>query len=101
MVERATEAAKIKIKAQPHMLRHACGFKLANDGSIPDRSRRISGIGIFNIPSVIPSWRRIGSGFSPFSLVGCSRGLRKPAFHRHSRSAIIAADLVRLPIPSA
>jgi len=32
MVERATEAAKIKIKAHPHMLRHACGYKLANDG---------------------------------------------------------------------
>jgi len=32
MIERATEAAKIKIKAHPHMLRHACGYKLANDG---------------------------------------------------------------------
>jgi site-specific recombinase XerD len=32
MIERAAESAKIKIKAHPHMLRHACGFKLANDG---------------------------------------------------------------------
>ena len=32
MIERAAEAAKLKIKAHPHMLRHACGFKLANDG---------------------------------------------------------------------
>jgi site-specific recombinase XerD len=32
MIERATVGAKIGIKAHPHMLRHACGFKLANDG---------------------------------------------------------------------
>jgi site-specific recombinase XerD len=32
MVERAAGAAKIKIKAHPHMLRHACSYKLANDG---------------------------------------------------------------------
>jgi type 1 fimbriae regulatory protein FimB/type 1 fimbriae regulatory protein FimE len=32
MIERTAEAAKLKIKAHPHMLRHACGFKLANDG---------------------------------------------------------------------
>jgi integrase len=32
MVERAAEAAKFGIKAHAHMLRHACGYKLANDG---------------------------------------------------------------------
>ena len=32
MLERAAEAAGLKIKVHPHMLRHACGFKLANDG---------------------------------------------------------------------
>jgi type 1 fimbriae regulatory protein FimB/type 1 fimbriae regulatory protein FimE len=32
MVERAGEAARLSFKAHPHMLRHACGFKLANDG---------------------------------------------------------------------
>jgi type 1 fimbriae regulatory protein FimB/type 1 fimbriae regulatory protein FimE len=32
MVERAAEAANLGIKAHPHMLRHACGFKLANEG---------------------------------------------------------------------
>jgi type 1 fimbriae regulatory protein FimB/type 1 fimbriae regulatory protein FimE len=32
MLERAGEAAKLSFKAHPHMLRHACGFKLANDG---------------------------------------------------------------------
>jgi integrase len=32
LVERAGEAAGLGFKAHPHMLRHACGFKLANDG---------------------------------------------------------------------
>jgi type 1 fimbriae regulatory protein FimB/type 1 fimbriae regulatory protein FimE len=32
MLERLAEAARVEIKVHPHMLRHACGFKLANDG---------------------------------------------------------------------
>jgi integrase len=32
MVKRAGTAAKLGIKVHAHMLRHACGFKLANDG---------------------------------------------------------------------
>src|SRR5580704_1069797 len=32
MVERAGEAARFDMKIHPHMLRHACGSKLANDG---------------------------------------------------------------------
>ena len=32
LVERAGEAAGFDMKIHPHMLRHACGFKLANDG---------------------------------------------------------------------
>ena len=32
MVDRAAKAAGFEMKIRPHMLRHACGFKLANDG---------------------------------------------------------------------
>ncbi|MFZ0150036.1 MAG: tyrosine-type recombinase/integrase [Xanthobacteraceae bacterium] len=32
LVERAAVAAKLEIKTHAHMLRHACGYKLANDG---------------------------------------------------------------------
>jgi integrase len=32
MVERAAISADLGIKAHAHMLRHACGYKLANDG---------------------------------------------------------------------
>ena len=32
LVERAGQAAGFDMKIHPHMLRHACGYKLANDG---------------------------------------------------------------------
>jgi site-specific recombinase XerD len=32
MIERTAICAKLGIKAHAHMLRHACGYKLANDG---------------------------------------------------------------------
>ena len=32
MMERAGEAAGLKLKVHPHMLRHACGYALANAG---------------------------------------------------------------------
>jgi len=32
MIARAGEAAGFRFQLHPHMLRHACGFKLANDG---------------------------------------------------------------------
>ena len=32
MVERAGRAAQFPFAAHPHMLRHACGYKLANEG---------------------------------------------------------------------
>jgi hypothetical protein len=39
MIERAAAVAKLGIKAHAHMLRHACSFKLANDG-VATGSRR-------------------------------------------------------------
>jgi site-specific recombinase XerD len=32
MLERAAKDARLPLKVHPHMLRHACGYKLANDG---------------------------------------------------------------------
>ena len=32
LLQRAAKVAGITIKTHPHMLRHACGYKLANDG---------------------------------------------------------------------
>jgi site-specific recombinase XerD len=33
MVERLSDRAKLGFPVHAHMLRHACGFKLANDGT--------------------------------------------------------------------
>jgi integrase len=32
MIERAADGAGLELKAHPHMLRHACGYALANKG---------------------------------------------------------------------
>ena len=32
MIQRAAATAALELKAHPHMLRHACGFALANKG---------------------------------------------------------------------
>jgi integrase len=40
LVERAGESAGLGFKAPPHMLRHACGFALAEQGALEDLMRR-------------------------------------------------------------
>jgi site-specific recombinase XerD len=45
MLERAGEAAGFKFKVHPHMLRHACGFALANQGHDTRPYRLISATG--------------------------------------------------------
>jgi integrase len=52
---------RASFRVHPHMLRHACGYKLANDGVDTDRCSTISGIRIFSTRSATPSWRRIAS----------------------------------------
>jgi type 1 fimbriae regulatory protein FimB/type 1 fimbriae regulatory protein FimE len=42
MLERLSEAAKMAFDVHPHMLRHACGFKLANQG-VDTRSQHYLG----------------------------------------------------------
>jgi site-specific recombinase XerD len=32
MIERAAASGRLELKAHPHMLRHACGYALANKG---------------------------------------------------------------------
>ena len=54
MVARLGVAARFDFPVHPHMLRHACGYKLANDG-VDTRSLT------FNTRCAIPSWRRPAS----------------------------------------
>lgn len=60
MVERTGRAAKLPFAVHPHMLRHACGFKLANDGHDTGAWRTISGIGICRAQRGTLRLRRIG-----------------------------------------
>jgi integrase len=55
MVERAARAAGFDMKIHPHMLRHSCGYKLANDGV---DTRTIQSTSRSSIPSDTLSWRR-------------------------------------------
>jgi integrase len=61
MVERAGAAAKLGFKAHRHMLRHACGFALANKGH--DTRALQAYLGHKNIQHTVAtlSWRRIAS----------------------------------------
>ena len=45
----------------PHMLRHACGLKLANDGPTHGLCSTTSGTKTSSTPSGIPTWHPIGS----------------------------------------
>jgi integrase len=58
MVERAGREAKLAFKAHPHMLRHACGYTLANKGH--DTRALQAYLATFNIPSGTPSYRQRG-----------------------------------------
>jgi site-specific recombinase XerD len=60
MVERAAVAAKLRIKAHAHMLRHDCGYKLANDEHDTRALQSISDIGTFSTPRGTLRWRKIG-----------------------------------------
>jgi hypothetical protein len=65
MVERAGMEAKLGFKVHPHMLRHACGYALANrGGTIREPFRRGSGTGTFSIRCATLSYRRRGSRIS-------------------------------------
>jgi Phage integrase family len=63
MVERAGSEAKLGFKAHPHMLRHACGYTLANAATTPGRFRLTSDIATSSIRCAIPSCHRCGSKF--------------------------------------
>ena len=58
---RPGERAGLGIKAHPHMLRHACGFKLANDGHDTRALQAYLGHKNISTRCAIPSWRQRGS----------------------------------------
>jgi site-specific recombinase XerD len=73
MVERAGEAAGFDMKIHPHMLRHACGFKLANDGVDTRTIQAYLGHKQSSIQCATPNWHRLGS--KAYSGTDRTRGL--------------------------
>src|SRR5579863_1781080 len=61
MVERAGVEAKLGFKAHPHMLRHACGYALANKGHDTRALQAYSVTATSNIRCAILSYRLRGS----------------------------------------
>ena len=61
LVKRAGQNAGIDFPVHPHMLRHACGYKLANDGHDTRALQHSSGTRTFSTRCVTPSLRRIAS----------------------------------------
>ena len=59
-IERAALAADLGIKAHAHKLRHARGYKLANDGHDTRAIQAYLG-STFRIRHAIPPWRPSGS----------------------------------------
>ena len=87
MVARAGEAAKFGFLVHSHMLRHSCGYKLANDGRTPARSSIISVTGRLPRRCGTPLWRRIGSRVSGRIRSGNPRGRdRDGSAHRQRTS---------------
>jgi integrase len=64
LVERAADVADLSIKAHARVLRHARGYKLANDGHDTRAIQAYLGHAIFRTRRAIPPWRRNGSGNS-------------------------------------
>ena len=81
MVERAGLTAKLGIKVHALMLRHACGFALANQGhAIPAPRKPISATPISKTQRATRPWRRVGpkgSGGTDAGLAGWNRGQAK------------------------
>ena len=77
MVERAGKATGFNMKIHRHMLRHACGFKLANDGV--DTRTIQAYLGHKSIQHAVryTSWHRLGS--KAYSGTDRTRGLASAA----------------------
>jgi integrase len=75
MLERAGAVAKLPFKPHPHMLRHACGFALANRGHDTRALQAFSGTVTSSTLCAIPSCRRCGSKISGGSKCRCEVGL--------------------------
>jgi site-specific recombinase XerD len=85
MIERAAAAAGLGIKAHAHMLRHACGYKLANDGH--DARSLQAYLGHRNIQNTTDTRRLHQIDLEP------SGGIKPCASRRHFRIGLVRRRL--------
>jgi hypothetical protein len=64
LIQRLGKAARMSLSLHPHMLRHACGYKLANDGHDTEPYSTISATRTSSTPSATPSFHPTGSATS-------------------------------------
>ena len=61
MMTRLGERAGMPFGIHPHMLRHSCGYKFANEGRVREAYKLISGTEISKAPCATPRWPLIVS----------------------------------------
>jgi len=64
IIARVGDEARLGFPVHPHMLRHACGFKLANEGTTPGLFSTTSAIGTSSTWCDTRSWSPSGLGTS-------------------------------------
>ena len=70
MIERAGSEARLGFKAHPHMLRHACGYALANKGHDTRALQAYLGIAISSTRCATRNCLRHGFGISGDEIEG-------------------------------
>src|SRR5215475_10965028 len=76
LISRASEASGLKIKAHPHMLRHGCGYKLANEATIRAACKPTWATRISSTRYATPSWHRPVSRDGGKTKAGAAEGLQ-------------------------
>ena len=91
LLARAGEDAEIGFKVHPHMLRHACGYALANKGLIRQRCRAIWATAQSIRRCATPRLRRAGLKTSGAGCSGRARPLRRRSLHsaRNGRERMV------------
>jgi Phage integrase family len=76
MIARVGEAARFPFRVHSHMLRHSCGYKLANDGQDTRAIQHYLGHRSIASTGATRRWRRIGSRGSGKSFGGLFPAMR-------------------------
>jgi hypothetical protein len=82
LIQLLGERAGMPFAIHPHMLRHSCGYELANTGHDSGRCRRGSGTGISRTRCAILSWRLTGLKISGEIEIAKALGIGRASVYR-------------------